>query len=96
MISGVPLAHLPPLRAYGYKLADSVKVVAKAGDRAVVAVSEANGRRAVLLNLGRGAQLIWPMPRQAFLDGRLPVWERQWCGGEVRPARVPRGRGERS
>ena len=80
VVAGVPLAALPPIGPAGYKIdAERATVVAKVGDRAVVAVSEKGKRRAVLLNLGRGAELIWPMRREDILEPRLPVWERQWA-----------------
>ncbi|GAG43841.1 unnamed protein product, partial [marine sediment metagenome] len=78
VISGVPLAALPALGPYGYKTAGSAKVVAKVGDRPVIVTNQAGRARAVTLNLGRGAELIWPMRRDQILQPRLPAWERQW------------------
>ncbi len=79
VVAGVPLAALPPIGPAGYKIdAARATVAAKVGDRAVVAVSEKGRRRAVVLNLGRGAELIWPIRRENILEPRLPTWERQW------------------
>ncbi|OPX24375.1 MAG: hypothetical protein B1H04_02200 [Planctomycetales bacterium 4484_123] len=78
VVAGVPLAYLPPVAPAGYELTKDAKVLAKVGERAVIAVTEKPGRRSVLLSLGRGAQLIWPIRRERFLDARLPIWERQW------------------
>ncbi|KKL81641.1 hypothetical protein LCGC14_1992730, partial [marine sediment metagenome] len=79
VISGVPLAALPRIGPAGYKFTEGgATVVAKVGDRPVVAVSAKARRRVVLLNVGRGAELIWTMRREQMLEPRLPSWERQW------------------
>ncbi len=78
IVAGVPLEALPPLAPYSYKFAEATKVVAKVGDRAVIAAAEQDGRRTVVLNFGRGVELIWPIRRDDFCGARLPVWERQW------------------
>ncbi|KPK85776.1 MAG: hypothetical protein AMJ81_02740, partial [Phycisphaerae bacterium SM23_33] len=78
VISGVPLEALPPAAPAGSTFAPAARPVARVGERPAVVVNEQAGRRAVVLNLGQGAELIWPIRREDFLDARLPVWERQW------------------
>jgi len=81
VLAGVPLAALPPIGPYGYKVVETPEEpagMARVGDRAVVIVNEKGGGRAVTLNLGRNAELIWPIGGRAFLEEPLPQWERQW------------------
>ncbi len=74
--SGVPVDALPPIRPGGYTLAEGNTAVLTAGGQPVIGAFEKDGRRAVLLSFGRGAELIWRVRRPQ--DARLPVWERQW------------------
>jgi len=78
IVAGVPVEDLPAVGPYEYKFVESAKALVEAAGRPVVVASEQNGRRAVVLNLGRGAELIWPIPRDEFCTARLPSWERQW------------------
>ena len=81
VLSGVPVKHLPPIGPYGYKVVERVgdtASMASVDGRGVVIVNERAPGRAVTLNLGRGAELIWPIAGGRFLDTPLPEWERQW------------------
>lgn len=78
IVAGVPVEALPPAAPYAYKFADTATSVAKVGDRPVLAVSEQDGRRAAVLSLGPGNELIWRVPTEDICEPRLPVWERQW------------------